>query len=211
MNDNVRDCPKSLRDPVVRAARVKMLNDKCVLPLTRFVDTIRKERGLTNEVPYFDPLDGGINARCLFIHEAPGPKAIRISGFISRNNPDQTANNFFLLNEEVSLPRIETVSWNIVPWYIGDSKKIRAATPKDIKAGLPYLDKLIELLPEIKAVVLIGKKAQHVETYLRKRWPDLKFFLSPHPSQKSLNCNKGSREQILDVLGEVVKFLKENT
>lgn len=210
MTDNIKDYPKSLKDPVVKAARVKMLNDKHILPLSRFVDTIRKERGLTNEVPYFDPLDGGIYARCLFVHEAPGPKAVRISGFISRNNPDQTANNFFLLNKEVFLPRVETVIWNIVPWYIGDTKKIRTATVKDITSGLPYIDKLIELLSQIKAVVLVGRKAQRVETYLRKRWPDLKLFLSPHPSQTSLNCNKGSREQILTVLREVVKFLKKN-
>ena len=40
-------------------------------------------------IPHFDPLDGGSNAQVLFLMEAPGPKA-SASGFVSRNNPDET-------------------------------------------------------------------------------------------------------------------------
>ncbi len=42
--------------------------------------------GLHQEIPFFDPLDGDVNARCLFVAEAPGPRAV-LSGFVSRDNP----------------------------------------------------------------------------------------------------------------------------
>ena len=91
-------------------------------PFIHFVQLIRQETGLAREIPYFDPLDGGIAAKCFFLLEAPGPKAV-VSGFISRNNPDETAKNFFNLNQDADLPRKSTVSWNVVPWYIGSGKK----------------------------------------------------------------------------------------
>ncbi|HET6962909.1 MAG TPA: hypothetical protein VFJ27_10445, partial [Terriglobia bacterium] len=84
------DVPKSLGDPNHRAARIARLQEPHVRPLTSFVDTIRDETGYGTAIPYFDPADGGVRALCLFLLEAPGPKAVR-RGFISRNNPDETA------------------------------------------------------------------------------------------------------------------------
>jgi hypothetical protein len=55
-----------------------------------------------------------LDAECLFLLEAPGGNAVE---FISRNNNDETAKNFFKLNTDANLPRMRTVSWNIVPWY----------------------------------------------------------------------------------------------
>ena len=39
------------------------------------------------------------DAAILYLLEAPGRRAIE-SGFVSRDNPDETAKNFFLLNIE---------------------------------------------------------------------------------------------------------------
>ena len=74
--------------------------------------------GEDHKIPQFDPLDGGIDAECLFLLEAPGPKAVN-SGFVSRNNPDETAKNFFELNVGAGLERSKTITWNVVPWYVG--------------------------------------------------------------------------------------------
>ncbi len=79
-------------------------------------------KSLKTPVPHFDPLDGGINARVLFLLEAPGAKAVA-SGFVSRNNPDETARNFFDLNMAAGIARRDTVCWNVVPWYIGTGTK----------------------------------------------------------------------------------------
>jgi hypothetical protein len=137
MNNGI-DTPKSLRNPIAIQSRLARLFDPHISSLTHFVETIRKETGLNKEIPYFDPLDGGINAKCLFLFEAPGPRAVG-SGFISRSNPDETAKNFFELNHQAGLPRELTISWNIVPWYIGTESKIRPANKKDIEEGKEYL------------------------------------------------------------------------
>ena len=80
-----------------------------VAALTEFVRALRAEAIAANlipsedHVPHFDPLDGEVEAGCLFLFEAPGPRAVG-SGFVSRDNPDETAKNFFFLNREAGLP-----------------------------------------------------------------------------------------------------------
>ncbi|MGH7717468.1 MAG: hypothetical protein ACREON_01305 [Gemmatimonadaceae bacterium] len=66
------------------------------------------EAGPEARVPDFDPWDGGTDAEVLYLLEAPGGKAVE-SGFISRNNPDETARNFFELNRAAGIPRQRTV------------------------------------------------------------------------------------------------------
>jgi hypothetical protein len=89
----MRDQPKSLGYIHERRSRLARLRESHVAPLTDFVERVRQERGCGDHFPYFDPFDGGVNARCLFVLEAPGPKAVE-SGFILRNNPDESARNF---------------------------------------------------------------------------------------------------------------------
>ena len=116
------DEPKSLRHSQEREARLVRVDEPHVRELNRLVRHIRDREGLEKQVPFFDPDDGGVEACCLFLLEAPGPRAVG-SGFVSRNNPDETAKNFFLLNQDADLDRRLTVSWNIVPWYLGTGTK----------------------------------------------------------------------------------------
>ncbi len=116
------DKPKSLKDEAVKQERRSLLEQSHVATLTEFVDEIRDRKLQEHSpdfrkehIPYFDPLDGGVKSRCLFLFEAPGGRAVK-SGFVSRNNPDETAKTFFELNERAGLDRCLTVSWNIVPW-----------------------------------------------------------------------------------------------
>src|SRR5258707_58093 len=111
------DAPKCLRDRAQCDARVALLRSPMMGALTAFVESVRAEAGEAG-VPHFDPLDGGVGAECLFLLEAPGPQAV-LSGFVSRNNPDPTAKNWFELNVAVGIDRRRTMTWNIVPWYIG--------------------------------------------------------------------------------------------
>src|SRR6266581_3517335 len=112
------DKPKLLTDPQARVERRAQLQESHIAPLTAFVGALRHEGGPGVAIPYFDPWDGGVDAEILYLLEAPGPQAVA-SGFISRNNPDESAKNFFELNAEAKIPRKRTVTWNIVPWYIG--------------------------------------------------------------------------------------------
>ena len=207
----MKDEPKSLGNSEIRDALLKMLKEAHIRPLTEFVYRIRKERGLNNEVPFFDPFDGGIRAQCLFLLEAPGPKAVE-SGFISRNNPDETAANTFKLNKEADIQRSDTIFWNIVPWYIGDGKQIRSANLKDIEEGFRYLDDLINLLPNLKAIALVGRKAQKVKHKIKELYPNFEPFESYHPSPSFINRNKyENTKQILDVLKKISTFLRQTT
>lgn len=180
MNNDI-DKPKSLRNPIAIQSRLAKIFEPHISPLTAFVETIRKETGLTKEIPYFDPLDGGINAKCLFLFEAPGPRAVD-SGFISRNNPDESAKNFFELNQQADLPREITISWNIVPWYIGSGTKIRPANKHDIDEGKKYLFGFLSLLPDLKFIVLSGRKAQKAATLITAKYPKISIVRMPPPA-----------------------------
>ena len=207
MNNGI-DKPKSLCNPIAIQSRLARKFEPHISPLTAFVETIRKETGLTREIPYFDPLDGGINAKCLFLFEAPGPRAV-YSGFISRNNPDESAKNFFELNRQADLPREITISWNIVPWYIGSGTKIRPANKYDIDEGRRYLLNLLSLLQNLQIIVLGGKKAQKAEALITANYPEITIVKMPHPSPLFVNNAPENKFKIMRILQEVQKQLSD--
>ena len=196
------DEPKSLSITAVREARYEALRQPHIAPLTNFVERLRSHIGATYHVPYFDPLDGGVNAECLFLLEAPGPNAVR-SGFVSRNNPDETAKNFFLLNQQAGIDRSRTVTWNIVPWYVGTGTKIRAVNGNDIKVALPSLQELLSLLRLLRVVVLVGRKAAAARTTVVSLAPTVQIFETPHPSPMFVNRSPKNRDAILSVLKRI--------
>lgn len=204
----MEDKPKSLKSESERLERGRMLLEEHILPLTRFVERIRRERP-DKIIPYFDPLDGGVNAECLCVFEAPG-KMTRVgggSGFISRNNHDNSASNFFKMSEEVGIPRYRTVSWNIVPWYVGTYDKRGEPTPEDMLAGFDYLCCVIDMLPRLRAIALFGAKARSIENRVTASYPHLNVFVANMPSPVFVNRAKGNRERITDALRDVKKFL----
>jgi len=164
------DEPYALRSPGEIERRMAMLTLPDVKPL---IDYLQEVKSVVNagrhqefDMPCFDPCDGGINARALFLLEAPGPKAVG-STFISRNNPDPTARNMCELMQQAGIPRKDTLLWNVVPWYVGENGRIRAVTKTDIAEALPHLKRLIDLLPNLEVIVLIGGQAQLAARQLR--------------------------------------------
>ncbi len=198
----MENVPKSLGIPEYRQKLLARLHEPHVKDLTEFVERIREEQGCGDAVPYCDPADGGINAKCLIVLEAPGPKAVG-SGFVSRNNPDESAKNWLELNVAAGLPRSRTATWNIVPWYIGSEGKIRPASPGDIASGWPYLERLLRWLPGLRIVVLVGRKAQRVATRLRSSQPDLEIMKCYHPSPMFVNRKPENRNVLLEELRKV--------
>ena len=199
------DAPKLLADQGACQDRRAALAQPHVAPLASFVDRLRRQqRG--SRVPDFDPWDGGVQAECLFLLEAPGPKSVA-SGFVSRNNPDETAKNFFELNHEAGLSRSRTITWNVVPWYVGDESRIRPVTAADIDASAPYLAELLRLLPRLRAVVLLGRKAQRIRRVLEAMPKRLELFDCPHPSPLSVNGRPERRREIRRCLDKVSLFL----
>ena len=203
----MKDCPKSLKHEAERSARKRLLKHEHIAPLTRYVDAIISQHP-DKSIPYFDPLDGGTRAQCLFVLEAPGQNAVR-SGFISRNNDDESAKNFFEINVEAGIPREKTITWNVVPWYIGTGKKIRPATADDIRAGLTYLNSLIDLLPNLQIIVLVGKKAQRVKRKLESQYDYIRIFECYHPSPLVVNTNPRNKQKIIEALRPVSHILSQ--
>ena len=203
---NTVDRPKLLKDPQARTERIAQLQARHIAPLSDFVAQLREEVGDEAGIPDFDPWDGGIDAEILFLLEAPGANAVK-SGFISRNNNDQSAKNFHEISSEASIPRTRTITWNIVPWYIGSGSKIRAATGTDVASGSSSLSRFLDLLPKLRVVVLMGRNAQRGEKLIRSLRPEVHILKSFHPSPLFVNNRPGNRDLILDVFREAGTLL----
>jgi uracil DNA glycosylase superfamily protein len=173
--------PRSLRSADERRRRRAMLDLPHIAPLRLYAAKLRAEgRGL---VPEFNPMDGGTMARALFLLEKPGPmtdetkSGLRVgSGFISRDNDDPSAEATFRFTEAARIPRSRVVLWNLVPWWNG-SRKVTSAELRD---GATALSGLIALLPDLRAVVLVGRKASRAAPLIGNR--GLSVCTSAHPS-----------------------------
>jgi hypothetical protein len=200
------DSPKSLKSDEQRKLRQNMLNESHVKKLTEFVDLLRIQKGSGYLIPYFDPYDGGNQAEVLFLLEAAGPKAIT-TGFISRSNPDETAKNFYLLNQEAGVERALSIIWNIVPWYIGSGQKIRPANKRDVLEGCQSLGALIQMLSNLKVIVLVGRKAQSARKFIENLKPNIPIVDMPHTSPMFVNQKPNNRSKILIALKDVKLYL----
>jgi uracil-DNA glycosylase len=200
------DAPKTLAKETERQSRYALLLQPHMAELTGFVQRIRSARGSEYQVPDFDPLDGGSSAQVLFLLEAPGPKAVK-SGFVSRNNPDETAKNFFLLNGQAGIARHLTVTWNAVPWYIGSGTKIRPAKRDDVREADEWLKQLLEILHHIRFIVFVGQKALHARSVVEETRPSAEIMFMPHPSPMYVNRAAGNRDRILSVLNQLAARL----
>ena len=162
----MEDKPKGLKSEEHRDNRLAMLSEPHIAPLTRFVEELKKELSPGIGVPYFDPLDGGITARLLLVLETPGPKAVG-TNFVSRNNPDKTARNTLNILENAGIKRRDTVLWNVTPWNLSSKEKNKNASMSETRRGIPYLLRLIRLLPNLEAIVLCGNPAKKAAQDIR--------------------------------------------
>jgi uracil-DNA glycosylase len=152
-------------------------------------------------VPWFDPTEAGLEARILLLLQSPGPKAAppHGSGFISPHNNDQSAENMWGIQREVGIDRRhELCTWNVVPWYV--PREQRLSEPEFARAR-PMLGELLALLPDLRAVVLFGGKAEDAwrRAHLRVRLPVLPTW---HTSPLSLNYDRSRRGDIVATLRE---------
>jgi len=179
------DSPGSLKDPEAIELRRKLRFAPHVAPLTAFAASLRTRPNV--KVPDFDPLDGGVNAKILFLFEKPGPmtdalrEGQRGSGFVSRNNNDPTAKATLHFMKVAAIPRRDTLIWNVIPWWDGH---IKFSAP-DLEAALPELDRLLSLLPQLRSVVFVGRTAAKASPHLRSQEAmRLRLYESAHPSPK---------------------------
>ena len=190
MSPEADDQPRSMGDARVRERRKAMLGCPHMIDLTEFADKLHERRpewqfpDFENwAVPNFDPCDGGVNARALFLFEKPGPMTAAKgsgkrsgSGFISRDNDDPTAEAIFDFMHRAAIPREQTILWNVIPWWNGT----RAVKRAELEDGVSHVKDLIHLLPKLRAVMLVGKKAAKAKPELETT--GLCLLNSFHPS-----------------------------
>jgi hypothetical protein len=120
------------------------------------VRRIRRETG--SAVPDVDPDGPGTAARVLLVARDPGEKGALVTGVLSPSkNPDATARNLLRAMEEAKLPERICVFWNAVPWALGGR---RTPNREELRRGVGYLHDLVALLPNLRAVVALGRDAQ---------------------------------------------------
>ena len=171
--------PKSLKHESNIRYRQSLLTLSHMQPLTAYVENPRKRLGDNVFIPDFDPLDGGINAEFIFLFEKPGPQTDSRnggSGFISRDNNDETAKSVFDFMGQIGLERSRTLLWNTIPAW-DDSRAFKGFHVRD---GIKFLDGLLPLLPNLKTIILVGKQAQKARKGLKARGYDV--AVSDHPS-----------------------------
>lgn len=172
------DKPRSMRDQDARRERRRLLHAPHAAPLRDYAADLR-QRFPNVEFPDFDPLDGGVSADVLFLFEKPGPMTSAAgggSGFISRNNDDPTAEATFRFMMQARIERGRTVIWNSIPGWDGT----RLIARRELIDGVDRLKELLTLLPKVRAVVLVGKKAQRANGFLTDG--GYHVLNSPHPS-----------------------------
>jgi uracil-DNA glycosylase len=199
-DDDQPDRPRRFRDESVVSARAQHLNDPHVSPLNNWVRDLRTRLGHNVIVPWFDPSDGGVDARILWLLEAPGPKATRErggSGFVSCDNNDRTAENTWTTRQEAEVPRALVAHWNVIPYYIGTNDGIRAHTAADIAACGPLLTELLGFFPSLRAVILGGNAAQQTWNRHAPTGLAVRVIASPHPSPTNLNTRPEQRPLIV--------------
>lgn len=150
-----------------------------------------------------------MNAKILWLLEAPGPKATRIkgSGFISCNNDNQTAKNTWETREEAGVSRKLVAHWNVIPYYIGSDTKIRAYNSNDVASVRPYIRELLQFFPYLKVVILGGTAARTVWQDFKPQNTDLHIIECPLPSPTNLNTRPGYRDKVVSAWREALKYI----
>jgi len=187
--------PRSLRDPDAVMRRRSILDQPHIAPLRDFAQSLRHcKQGM---VPDFDPLDGGVDAKVLFLMEKPGPMTDDTkregrtgSGFVSRDNDDPTAEAVWRFMAEAGIDRNLSVLWNVIPWWNGT----REITRDECDAGKMQLSQLLDLLPRLQVVVGVGQRAGKAKKLIVAR--NLQFIASAHPSP----INRASRRSVWDTI-----------
>lgn len=204
-----------MRDPAFRDDQWSRRYDQHVEPLNRFVDELG-ERDDAGHPPYIAPMYRGIEAPVLFLLRDPGPKAggPEGSGFLCVENDDQSAERLWHFLDEAGIGQGDGVPWNAYPWYI-NAKPTRA----QLAAGVDPLMRIIELMPRLQAVLLLGKDAQRAWPLLMKEHGEaiqrrgIAVYSTFHPSRQALQHpdpqKRAEREEaIRGILRSVAALLR---
>ena len=188
------DAPRANRDPANVKRKLERLGESHVAPLAEFVERLCRTRpgavpGVPS-VPYIDPDEAGVGARVLLLLKDPAASGPRGSGFVSSDNDDNSAETMWWALRRAGVDRArEVLTWNIIPWYRGVDapESVRA---REFDEAQPALLELLELLPNARAVVLLGRDAERGWKKATGLVPDVPTTSAPHPAARMNGLNK---------------------
>jgi hypothetical protein len=188
---------RRMRDPAFRREQEAGLRLPHIAPINDLVDELREDgRGWA---PYVAPIYGGVHARMLSILRDPGPmtnSAERGSGFLCLENDDPAAELFATLLAEAGIQASQMNPWNAYPWYI--NRKPNAA---ELAAGVDPLLRLLDLLPDLRVVMLNGGDAQSLWQKVLAQQPTIarRYLILPtyHTARQAFIGPRDVREQRL--------------
>lgn len=193
-----------LENAAAIAERADALGLPHIAPLERYAELLRQRHG---DVPHFDPFDGGVDARLLVLLATPGPSTASIR-FTSRDNPTGTARTLRRLFANSEIDRRETVLWNAVPWILPRrGAQLGVPRKRDIGYARLSLRALLELLPQLEAILLLGRVASEValSSFVESAHPVV--IVAPHPSPAKLAANRSFCDELERRFGQAAKAL----
>jgi len=158
-----------MSDPAFLAEMKERRYDDHVEPLNKLVDDLISTRN--RWMPHISPHHGGVNAEVLLLLAAPGIGAddqdgANGSGFLCVENDDATSELLATCLDRAELDASRTVSWNAFPWVVPGYK---TPTEVQVRSATEPLYRFIELLPDLHAVVLLGRMADVSWSQLKER------------------------------------------
>jgi hypothetical protein len=184
--------------------------------LNRWVDGVRAETG--ESVPYFDPRAALDGAKVLLLLQDPSGAADGESGFISRDNNDQTAHNVYELYLKTSLRYEDCIAWNVIPWWVANPAKGPRSLASEARRARQYLEEVIDLLPgDLAAVIVMGEtqtqpawQAAVGHRHSSFRGAEVRFTAHPGPlaiNQTDKKTGRRKGDLIADAFSEVANML----
>ena len=105
------------------------------------------------------------------------------------------------LLQQAELSRDKILLWNIFPWQLS-AKQVVTPTKQQLIEAVPATLELLTLLPELKVIILVGKKAEagwkHAVVPVDS---GIEILRCPHPSPQHFNIKPEAAAKALSVLG----------
>lgn len=196
-------------------ARRARLQEPHMAELTAFAQRIALERD--ERVPDFDPASAGRRARVLLLFQDPSEVAANGSRLVSRHNNDRTAHNTYLACEEAGLDYARSIHWNVIPWWAQDPLKAlpngkARSIPEQATRSRRYLSQLLDCLPELSVIVLLGTEAQRAWNASDGAYRTTTRVLTcPNPGPQAWNNKSADGTPNRDLIVQTLRRAAERT
>ncbi|NKG22329.1 hypothetical protein [Paeniglutamicibacter terrestris] len=193
--------PRKMIDPDFRHSQESELWAEHVAPLNSLVEDLRAATPENSgSVPYFAPLNGGTDATILCLMPAPDAEQRPSEGedLVSTEDDNVASEALTTLLEGSNIDAKEVLVAHAYPWYRSEEASGRL-TGAEMTAGLEPMSKMLRLVPNLRAVILMGKGPEEFWAKITKKYPQaitrITAIPSFSPAPLSLSGTAAQREQ----------------